>query len=450
MLITILCFLILRTLDLDPQRLLAKDDPDKVFFEQFKERFKAATEEESIFIALKNNKGIFQKEFLEKADSLTNFLSHSPGILRVYSLTNEHIIFFNGRDINAKPLIHTSQPEFYQQDSTYLFQSKEYCDLHISKDGRSIAVGAFNDTTLTRKQKDELVRSMNSKILQLGFDESHFIARIKIERNSKDLVIYLVLAFVLILALFYLLFRSLRAKLVKNKLLISGFLILLAIISVFFISKRQFNFHLSDAVFGKMRADLKFIENNFSGSRPLEMVLTMKNGQHSFYDIEMMKKVEEIENFLKDSLSAGAIITPISLFKGANKAFHGGENSYFKIPDSTKQVARFAEAIYQTEYADEMERYMLQDGSSIRISGRLADVGSKEFKLLSQKLDRFFNDHQYSNSFSYRLTGPSILIDKASDSIKTIILALLIAFSLYLIILVLSLKPPHNKNHFAN
>ena len=449
-LITILCFLTLRNLDPDPQRLLAKNDPDKVFYQQFKEQFKAAAEEEFIFITLTNNKGIFQKEFLEKVDSLTNFLGRSPGILRVYSLTNEHIIFFNGSDINARPLIHVGQPEFYQEDSIYLFQSKEYRDLHISKDKRSIAIGAFNDPGLTGKQKDELVRSINSKILQLGFDESHFVTKTKIERNSKGLVIGLVLAFVLILILFYLLSKSLRARLVKNKLLISGFLIVLAIISAFYISNHELNFHLSDGVFGKTKADLEFIDNNFYGSRPFEMVVTIKNGQHSFYDIDMMKKVEEIEDFLKDSLSTGAIITPISLFKGANKAFHGGENAYFKIPGSVQHVARFAEAIYQTEYADEMERYMLPDGSSIRISGRLPDVGSKEFKSLSKKFDRFFNNRQYSNSFSYRLTGPAILIDRASNSLKNIFLAFLIAFFLYLLVLLLSLKAKPNKNHFPN
>jgi predicted RND superfamily exporter protein len=449
-LVAILCFLAARNLDLSPQRLLAKNDPDKIFYQQFKEQFKAAAEEESIFIALTNNKGIFQKDFLEKVDSLANFLGRSPGILRVYSLTNEHVIFFNGGDINARPLLHVGQPAFYKEDSIYLFQSKEYLDLHISKDSRSIAIGAFNDPAVTGKQKDELVRSINSKMEQLGFDEAHFVAKAKIEKNSKELVVWLVLGFVLILILFFLLFRSLRDRLVKNKLSIAVFLILLAIISAFYISKREFNFHLRDAVFGKTKADLKFIDNNFYGSRPFEMVVTMKNGQQNFYDIDMMKKLEEIENYLKDSLNVGAVISPISLFKGANKAFHGGENAYFKIPGSAQEVARFTEAIYQTEYADEMERYMLQDGSSVRISGRLADIGSKEFKPLSQKFDRFFNNHKYSNSFSYRLTGPAILIDKASNSIKCIMLAGLISFFLYLLILLLSLKTPPNKNHFSN
>jgi predicted RND superfamily exporter protein len=429
---------------------LTKNDPDKAFYQQFKDQFKAASEEESIFIALTNNKGIFHKDFLGKADSLTQFLNRSPGILRVYSLTNQHVIFFNGQDINARPLVHLSQPEFYQQDSAYLFQSAEYRALLISNDGRSIAIGAFHDTALTTKQKNELILTINSKIRELGFDEAHFIAKIKIEKNTHEFVTWLVFAFVLLLILFYALSRSLRDRLMKNKLLISGFIILLAIISVFYISKHEFNFHLRDAVFGKLKTDLKFMDDHFYGSRPLEIVLAMKNGQRGFYDIDMMRKVEEIGNFLKDSLNVGAVISPVSLLKGANKAFHGGENAYFKIPDSAQQVGRFAEAIYQTEYADEMDRYMLQDGSSIRISGRLADVGSKEFKLLRRKFDRFFNDHQYSNNFTYKLTGPAILIDTASNSVKNIIIALVIAFSLYLLVMLVCLRSLPNKNQFTN
>src|SRR6185369_3949309 len=73
--------------------------------------------------------------------------------------------------------------EFYQQDSIYLFQSKEYRDLHISTDGKSIAIGAFNDTALTGKQKDDLIQTINSEIQQLGFDESHVISKVKIERK---------------------------------------------------------------------------------------------------------------------------------------------------------------------------------------------------------------------------------------------------------------------------
>src|SRR5947207_8306042 len=66
--IAVLGFLVLRNLHPDPQRLVPKNDPDNVFYQQFKDQFKAATEEESIFIALGNNKGVFQKEFLEKTD----------------------------------------------------------------------------------------------------------------------------------------------------------------------------------------------------------------------------------------------------------------------------------------------------------------------------------------------------------------------------------------------
>ena len=200
-----------------------------------------------------------------------------------------------------------------------------------------------------------------------------------------------------------------------------------------------------------MKADLKFIDHNFYGSRPVEVVLAMKDSQHSFYDIDMMKKVEEIENYLKDSLKVGSVISPISLFKGANKAFHGGENSWFRIPDSVQQVSRFAEAIYQTEYADEMQRWMLQDGSSARISGRLADVGSKEFNLLSQKFDHFFSDHKYAQSFSYKFTGPAVLFDKImSVAFKKLLIKFIVCLGLCLLAFLWLLNPASNKNHLAN
>jgi len=438
-------------------QLLISDDPDKIFYDQFKTEFNASSEEQSILIALKNNEGIFQKDFLEKVDSLTKFLLHERKILRVYSLTNANLIYLSGQDINALPLIHISQPEFYKQDSAYLFQSREFRDLLISNGRDCIAIGAFNDTALMLNEKAKLIASIENFIKQQGFDESHIISRIQFEKACvAKLKSILLICLCGLLAVMIIGFFSLRLTtgLIKpaHKIICSIVIILLTAVSIFYINNKKSNPYLADAIPKKSLTwfDMKFIENNFSGTRPFELVLKMKSSQHSFYEIEMMQQVEQIQNFLKDSLRVGAIISPMSLLKGANKAFHGGVNDYFRIPDSANHVNRFAEAIMQTEYADEMERYMFSDGSSIRISGRLPDVGAAGFKELSGKLKSFM-DRNYSNHFSYKLTGVAIIYDKALPRFQKALATVMIAIvAIYLLVLLGLTRRPPNKNHFKN
>ena len=166
-----------------------------------------------------------------------------------------------------------------------------------------------------------------------------------------------------------------------------------------------------------MLDDYRFMEKDFSGTRPFELALTIKDTGASFFQLDKMRQVEEIESFLKDSCGIGYIISPLSLFKGANKAFNGGENDSFVLPKSPEQVARYYEGITQTEFADEMEHYIIMDGSRIRISGRLPNLSVKEFKPLKKKIDDFFARKKSDYSFSYQITGSALLLDKITYSL---------------------------------
>ena len=147
----------------------------------FQQQFQSPAGDEIIMIGLQNKQGIFLKDFLQKTDSLTQFLTKLEPILKVYSITNSNIIFFLDSQINARPLVHIAKPELYATDSVFLFQSKEYRNLLVSKDGKTIAVAAFNKRYLTAKQKRLLLSEINKKIEELGFDKSHLVSKIKAE-----------------------------------------------------------------------------------------------------------------------------------------------------------------------------------------------------------------------------------------------------------------------------
>jgi len=219
--ITIFSTIPLRTLqfEFNIEKLFPQGDRALIFFQQFEEQFNSKLDDEYIFIGLKNTAGIFQKDFLTKTDSLTQFIQRLNHITKVYSLTSSNSIYFNNDEVNARPVIHITQPELYESDSVYLFQSKEYRDLLISKDGRSIAIAAFNEQNLTDAQKDTILTSINRKIDQLKFDKTHVTAKIRVEmvyinEIAKNLATYLALSFLFISIFLFLLFRSVKTIIV--------------------------------------------------------------------------------------------------------------------------------------------------------------------------------------------------------------------------------------------
>ena len=211
---------------------------------------------------------------------------------------------------------------------------------------------------------------------------------------------------------------SLLVIVIRKRNLVLVSLLVLTIICVFFMSRIEINSSLLQEIpkNNPMLEDYRFMEKDFAGTRPFEMALDVR-GKTNFFEPEMMKRVEEIETFLKDSCGVGYIISPVSLFKGANKAFQGGEVESFTIPSSPQAVARFYEGIMQSEFADEMEHYLSADGSRLRISGRLPDLDMQSFQLVRERFDRFFTNFGYSSLFTYQLTGSGVLLDKVTYSL---------------------------------
>jgi uncharacterized protein len=578
LLLTIFSFIPLRSLrfEFNIEKLFPRDEEDLAFFQQFQEQFQSQQDDEFILIGLKNNAGIFKQDFLVKTDSLTKFISKLDNIIKVYSLTAINLLYFQNEEINARPLLHIAQTELYSADSIYLFASKEYRDLLVSKDGRSIAIAAFNKQLLTDEQKDSLLDRIRDKMEQLTFDEYHLTAKIRVERIyvkeiQKNLAVYLIISLSLISIALFILFRSVKAiitpllivaasiiwtmafialtghsldiissllppilaaicmsdiihisthyienlrsglakkealnktyreiglatfytcctvatgfftlgitdiipirnfgffagtglfiaygitmltlhafytlspipkivhdkkaehrwnqflvfsfkNVIRNKYLILAFVAIMAALSVYLITRIEINSSLLQEIPRKnpVLDDYKFMETDFAGTRPFEMELTRQNKKSTFLELQNLRQVEEIESFLKDSCGVGNLISPVSLFKGANKAFRGGDTAAFLLPRSQEELNRFYEAILQTEYAEEMQHYLSSDGTRLRISGRLPNLTIKEFKRIEEKFEKFFTAQGPDKDLSYHFTGSAVLLDKATYSL---------------------------------
>lgn len=542
--------------DTDLLRMFPSGDPDVKFYGEFKERFHSAVDDEVLLIALKNPSGLFQNDFLKKTDSLTKLLLGIHRVTKVYSLTNSGYLFIKDNQLEARPLIHIGQPQFYAEDSTLLFQSAEFRNLLISKSGKAIAIAAFHATDMNFKQKQRILDTVQSCLHQLGFNTSHITGKIKFETGliqlyGRDTIYYLVGSIIFICAFFLIRFASIKAAIavilvssihwgiclavysvsgiplsifgvalgilawclnlgmlafvleqiirypikdanrehetigyffdfIKKRflsflilllpvmllgftavpalreitaigvviLILSNLGTLLAVcyllpfysstkikkvnastpvfflvfifITTLFISKTipGETFQGNIAMNSVLYQDYQFLENDFYGTRRFEMLLQCNDTLQTFLDLEKLKMAESIEKYLADSLSVAHIISPVSLFKAANKAFYGGHPANYILPLNQEDLYNYAVNIRQTQYADDMERYF-SDGKMIRVSGRLRDMNKGEFANLIRRFDEFFKSNAQYKDIQYRITGLNYISDKYINHYKT-------------------------------
>ncbi len=199
-----------------------------------------------------------------------------------------------------------------------------------------------------------------------------------------------------------------------GKIIFTSFSIL--IVSIFFITKIQINgSHLSE--FPRKHAitnALMFFENEFGGSYPIEIVLTNKIKNESFYALSYLQKVDTFIQFLEDSCNLQLIRSPVSLIKATNKAYNGGSPTEYKFPEEQALINRYLQNIMQTEYAEDLRRYLTEDGQQLRISGTCADLKSIDKEILDKKISGFskqmpFRAQQTGAAYTMELVPRSLL-----------------------------------------
>src|SRR3990172_8310070 len=168
------------------ERFFLVNDPDLDFFHEYKDRFHSEIEDEYIFIGLTNQRGIFDKNFLNKVDTLSRFVFDFDSIISVYSITNTYYYYFKNGKLIKDPVVHYLQPDLLKADSIKFSTSKEFKGFLVSKDGKSVIISAFNTPHLGEKGKEDLLERIRSKIDQLGFNKSYLTAKILVEETYSQ------------------------------------------------------------------------------------------------------------------------------------------------------------------------------------------------------------------------------------------------------------------------
>ncbi|MBL7986402.1 MAG: MMPL family transporter, partial [Flavobacteriales bacterium] len=85
-----------------------------------------------------------------------------------------------------------------------------------------------------------------------------------------------------------------------------------------------------------------WFEERFGGVRPFEMEIAVADSGASIWDLQVLRSIERVQGHLETDYDVDGIISPVTLMYSLNKAFNGGDRTFYRLPDDDAECARMA------------------------------------------------------------------------------------------------------------
>ncbi len=184
------------------------------------------------------------------------------------------------------------------------------------------------------------------------------------------------------------------------------------------------------------KLDLQFFEENFSGVMPLEVIIDtgVKKGVQN---ISNLRKIDQFESFLDSIEYISKPMSVVSFIKATRQAFYNDKNFYYSLPNNRDKNFIFR---YLTKESDEegiAEAFVDSTGQKIRVSLKMADIGSVKMDSLINQIIQPRIDSIFSKSkMDVKLTGTTLLFIKGNKFlIDNLVTSMILAFIVIAIIM---------------
>ncbi len=217
----------------------------------------------------------------------------------------------------------------------------------------------------------------------------------------------------------------------KQILLGSGVLLVLCAIGI---SQIQVNNYLIEDLKSDnpVKQSFNFFETQFSGARPLEMELSLVDSSRTFAEPDLLRKVDEIEQYLQEVYIVGFVRSPLNFVKAYERAQKAGAGEAYELPRSDGKLRKTWRKIGTMRSRIGINNFLTPDQKRLRISAQMKDIGSIKIKQKDEALAQFMRAYP---EFEYQLTGAPVLVDKNNEVVAANILqGLMIAFGAIAII----------------
>lgn len=167
----------------------------------------------------------------------------------------------------------------------------------------------------------------------------------------------------------------------------------------------------------KLRQDFTFFDENFSGVRPFEAGLKLRNDSLTFADAEMVRQISRLNAYLENTYGAAALTSPAEVVKTLHRSAKGGRNEHYEVPDDPREMKAALREFKRLEKAGKLRPIIDSTGTYARIFGRAPDLGGREFTERNEALRDFVRAEGLDRDFDIEITGTGTLIDCTNQNL---------------------------------
>jgi len=159
--------------------------------------------------------------------------------------------------------------------------------------------------------------------------------------------------------------------------------------------------------FGKsvqFRVDTEFISENLTGIYNLEYSLGAGEPD-GISNPEYLKKLDEFDQWFRQQKEVMHVSTFSEIMKRVNKAMHGDDPSYYKLPDARNEAAQYL-LLYEMSlpYGLDLNNQINVDKSETRFTVTLNNITSKEIIGLTERAENWLRNNAPEYMFSYGIS----------------------------------------------
>ena len=176
--------------------------------------------------------------------------------------------------------------------------------------------------------------------------------------------------------------------------------------------------------------DLKFLESNFGGVLPLEVLVNTKkkNGLLKSYNL---RKIEKLSDVLETYPEFSKPSSYIEAVKYSKQAFYNGDSTFYSLPNSQDQRVILSYLKNSSKGLGFGNLLMDSLKQEARISLRVADVSTSKMDSIFYSLYPKINEIFDSEKYDVNITGTSIVfLNGTKFLIKNLVLSLLLVIIL--------------------
>lgn len=159
------------TFDYEFEHFFPTSDDDLDFYQTFEAKF--SNDVDFVLIAIQNEQGIFEQDFLNDARSMTEELNSVAHVKRVISPFNAPDFALGPFGPIAIQLLHVDEPERYAEDSTRIYKYNKMVGSLFSTDAKSLSCIVLLDQDMNKLETDTVYSDMMAVVDRYKFDQLH-------------------------------------------------------------------------------------------------------------------------------------------------------------------------------------------------------------------------------------------------------------------------------------